>query len=166
MLCEVREAGAPQIEGWQVLRDATYGFQIQYPGDWTYEEGQLLPVEERPDGVKALQRLLFFQPKDWDGVAPPLHIQVTEGTQEEFDRLYVPATSAGNLEINGREVIKEIEDIGSGMEVIRYIFQSPTAENVRVVALDYLGGFPERATGNEQVMDTLQQVLSTLQFSE
>jgi len=99
-------------------------------------------------------------------VAPPLHIQLTVGTPDEFARLYVPASASEHLTINGLDVIREREDLGAGMEVIRYIFPSPTDGNVRVVALDYLSGFPDRATGQTDVLDALQQMLYTFQFTK
>jgi hypothetical protein len=152
------------MQAWQIFVDDVYGFQIRYPEHWLFEEGELLPPEETPEGQKALKRSLFFQPQGWDGVAAPLHIQTTYGTQEEFERLYVPATATESLTINGYEVVKVIEDIG-GVQVIRYIFQSPSDENLRVVALDYISGFPERAQGQDDVIDALQQVLSAFQFT-
>lgn len=165
VLCGGTEAGGAQIQGWQVFVDEEYGFQVRFPEDWTYEESPPVPLGmEVPDSQKALKRVLFFQPQAWDGVAPPLHIQVTEGTEEEFSRLYVPATSVQNLELNGYAVVKEIEDIG-GMQVIRYIFHSPTDGSVRIVALDYISGFPDRAAGNDDVMGILQHVLSTVAFT-
>jgi hypothetical protein len=93
-----------------------------------------------------------------------LHIQVTEGTAEEFGWLYVPATSTESLEINGQVVIKETEDIG-GVQVVRYVFQSPTDERVRIVALDYISGFPERAEGSDEVVDALQRIVHTVVFA-
>jgi hypothetical protein len=165
VLCGRVEVGSVQIEGWQVFADEEYGFQVRYPGDWIYEESPPVPSGmEIPDGLKALKRVLFFQPLAWDGVAPPLHIQVTDGTEQEFERLYVPATSVQNLELNGYAVVREIEDVG-GIQVIRYIFQSPTDRSVRVVALDYISGFPDRAAGNDDVMDTLQHILSSVTFA-
>jgi hypothetical protein len=151
------------VEGWQVLTDESYGFTLRFPEDWTYEEGQVRPPEERADGEKALQRVLFLQPQGWDGVAPPLHVQVTDGTQEEFERLYVPPTSVEKLEVNGLAVTKEVEDIG-GVQVTRYVFQSPTDETIRIVVLDSISGFPERAEGNDEVIDTLRRIVQTITF--
>jgi hypothetical protein len=144
VLCAGTEAASDLMEGWQVFADEKYGFQVRFPGDWTYEESPPVPSGmEVPDGQKALKRVLFFQPQAWDGVAPPLHIQVTEGTEQEFERLYVPATSVQNVELNGCTVVKAIEDVG-GIHVIRYIFQSPNDGSVRVVALDYIGSLTPR----------------------
>jgi hypothetical protein len=88
---------------------------------------------------------------------------VTEGTQEEFERLYVPATSTENVELNGYAVVKAVEDLG-GVQVIRYIFPSPANGNIRVVAQDFISGFPDRAEGQSKVIDLLQHVLSTFEF--
>jgi hypothetical protein len=77
----------------------------------------------------------------------------------------VPATSTEYLEINGHEVIKEVEDVG-GVQVIRHIFQGSTDERIRIVALDYISGFPERAEGSDEVIDTLKRILWTIAFAQ
>lgn len=158
------EVSSEQMADWQVFADQEYGFQFRYPADWAYEDVPPVPAGmEVPDGLKALRRVLLFAPRGWDGVAPPLHIQVTEGTEEEFGRLFVPATSSEQVEVNGYPVIKEIEGLGE-VQVVRYVFQSPTDEAVHIVALDYISGFPDRAAGHEDVIDTLQQILSTFEW--
>jgi hypothetical protein len=164
VLCEVDEAVEPSLEGWQTFADDDYGFALRYPADWSYEEAELRPPEETPDAEKALKRLLFFQPQDWDGVAPPLHVQVTEGSDDEFARLHVPPEATEELLIDGQKVVKEIEGLGSGLEVIRYVIPSPVNPNVRIVALDYISGFPERAEGNTDVVEVLPQLLHSFQF--
>jgi hypothetical protein len=76
---------------------------------------------ETPDAKKALKRVLVFQPSGRDRVAPPLHIQLTQGTAEEFALLHVPPNATEELTINGNSVVKAIEDLGSGLEVTRYV---------------------------------------------
>jgi hypothetical protein len=163
VLCEGNETNSVQIEDWESFVDEQYGFRLRFPKEWGYEESPPMPPGEVPDGMKALKRVLFFQPQGWDGVAPPLHIQVTEGTEEEFEWLYAPAAATENIRINDSDVIKAIED-GGGIQVIRYIFPSPNDESVRVVAIDYISGFPDRAEGNDDVVHILQQILHTVEF--
>jgi hypothetical protein len=150
---------------WQVFADEEYGFRVRFPEDWTYKDVPPVPPGmEVPEGMKALKRVLTFEPEDWDGVASPLNVEVTEGTAEEFGWMYAPATSTENLEINGCAVVKATEDLGE-VQVVRYIFQSPTEENVRIVVTDFISGFPERAEGHEDVVEIVQQVLSTFEFT-
>jgi len=120
---------------------------------------------EVPDSQKALKHVLFFAPQGWDGVAPPLHVHVTEGTAEEFGLLYVPATSSESLELGGGAVVKEVEGLDDEVQVIRYVFQSPVDESVRIVAFDYISGFPERAAGHEGVIEIVEQILATVEFT-
>jgi hypothetical protein len=164
---EAGEAGKEEpAASWQVFADEEHGFQVRFPENWTYEERPPVPPEmEVPEKLKALRRLLLFEPQGWDGAAPPLTINVTEGTEEEFGQIYGPATSVENLEINGYAVVKAIEDLGE-MRAIRYIFQSPSDENVRIVVIDSISGSPERAEGNEDVVEIVRQMLSTFEFTQ
>jgi len=164
---ETGEAGKEEpAASWQVFADEEHGFQVRFPENWTYEERPPVPPEmEVPEELKALKRLLLFEPQGWDGTAPPLTINVTEGTEEEFGQIYGPATSVENLEINGYAVVKAIEDLGE-MRAIRYIFQSPSDENVRIVVIDSISGSPERAEGNEDVVEIVRQMLSTFEFTQ
>ena len=166
-------AGAPLEEGprgevdvadWQVFENAEYGFRLRYPTDWTYEE--LPPVPEGmevPEGMKALKRVLVFAPQGWDGVAPPLNVEVTEGTEEEFGWMYAPPSSTEDVEIGGRPVVKAVEDLGQ-VQVVHYIFHSPADENVRVVVTDTISGFPDRVEGHEDVAEIVGQILPTVEF--
>ena len=163
--CEVDEAEETSFEDWQSFSDDSSGFQLRYPPSWTFEELELRPPGETPDAEKALKRVLVFQPRSWDGVAPPLHIQVTQGTAEEFGLLYVPPSATEELTINGNRVVKAVEALGSGLEVTRYVFSSPNDETIRIVLLDYISGFPERYTGNEDIVQLLQQMLSSFEFT-
>jgi hypothetical protein len=152
------------VDGWQVFSDEEYGFQMRYPADWTYED--VPPVPEGmdvPEGMKALKRVLIFAPQGWDGVAPPLNVDVVEGTEEECARVYAPPSSTESVEIGGRTVVKAVEDLGE-VQVTRYVFESPVDGNVQVVVTDYISGFPERADGNETVIEVVQQMLSTVAF--
>ena len=154
-----------ELAGWQVLFDEEYGFQVRYPEDWAYEDiPPVPPGMEVPEGMKALKRVLTFAPQGWDGVAPPVNVEVTEGTEEEFTRVYVSPTSTESLEIGGHTVVKAVEESG-GVRVVRYVFQSPTDGAVRVVVTDYISGFPERAEGHEDVIEIVQQILSTVEFT-
>jgi len=162
--CAAAESPVVEVPAdWPVFADETAGFQMRFPSDWEYEELPPAPEGEVPDAMRALRRTLVFQPQGWTGMAAPLHIQVTEGTEEEFARMYVTPDSTEELRIDGNSVVKAVEDAG-GVQVIHYIFQSPANANVRVVATDYLSGFPERVEGHEDVAEMVQRILRTLTF--
>jgi hypothetical protein len=153
-----------ETAAWQVLADEAYGFQMRFPADWAYEDLPPAPAGmEVPEGMHALKRVLVFAPQGWDGVAPPVNVEVVVGDDKAFRWLYVPPTSSETLDINGYAVVREIEDIG-GVRVIRTIFISPADENVRVVVTDYISGFPERVEGHEHVIGLIQQMLTTFKF--
>jgi len=161
---------APADEGhaaeWQVVTDETHGFRVRLPQDWTCEDVPPAPAGmETPEGMKALQHTLIVQPKGWDGVAPPLNVEVTVGTTEEFERLYPPPTATESLDVNGNPVTRATEELGT-VSIIHYIFHSPTDESTRVVLTDYISGFPERAQGHEDVLGTIQGILSTVEFTQ
>jgi hypothetical protein len=167
VICPEAAPGAEQTTaGWQVFADETYGFQVRFPQSWTYEERSPVPPGfEASDELQVLKRLLVFAPQGWDGPTPPLHIQATEGTEEEFERIYGPATVTENLEINGHPVTRATDDLGEA-RLIRYTFQSPANERVRIVLVDAISGDPEQARSNKNVTRTIQQILSTFQFTQ
>jgi hypothetical protein len=164
---ETVEAGKEEpTASWQVFADDEHGFQVRFPENWIYEERPPVPPEmEVPEELKALKQLLLFEPQGWNGTASPLVINVTEGTEEEFGQIYGPATSTEELEINGYAVVKAIEELGE-VRAIRYIFQSPSDETVRIVVIDSISGSPERAEGSEDVVKTVRQMLSTFEFTQ
>ena len=118
---------------------------------------------EAPEGMKALKRVLVFAPRGWDGVAPPLGVEVTDGTEEEFGRVYAPPSSTEDVEIGGRPVVRAMEDLSTA-HIVHYIFHSPADENVRVVVTDTISGFPDRVEGHEDVAEIVGQILSTVEF--
>ena len=157
---------AVEVADWPVFVDTECGFQVRYPEGWTYEDIPPVPEGmEVPEGMKALKRVLVFAPQGWDGVAPPLSVDVTEGTEEEFGWLYAPPSSTEDLEVNGLPVVKAVEDLGQ-VQVVHYIFQSPADGDVRVVVTDFISGFPKRLAGHEDVVELVGQILNTVEFTQ
>jgi hypothetical protein len=162
-------AGEPSAS-WQIFADEAYGFQVRFPESWSQAERPPVPAGfEAPAGLDVLKRLVVFEPMGWRGAEPPLQIVVTEGTAEEFGRIYGTATGleqsalTESLEINGQAVVKAIDDLGE-RQLIRYTFQSPTDADVRIVVIDAVSGAPEQAEANKQVMGIVQQIISTFAF--
>jgi len=156
--------GEANVADWQVFADAEYGFRLRYPEDWTYEDIPPVPEGmEAPEGMKALKRVLVFAPRGWDGVAPPLGVEVTDGTEEEFGRVYAPPSSTEDVEIGGRPVVRTMEDLSTA-HIVHYIFHSPADEIVRVVVTDAISGFPDRVEGHGDVVEIVGQILPTVEF--
>ncbi len=152
--------------GWQVFEDERYGFQIRYPDGWTYnEESPIPPGAELSDELKALKRVLRFAPEGWEDETPPLYVEVVQGTQEAFDEIFPPSASSERVDVNGFEAIKTIDDLGESA-LVRYAFQNPSDEDVHVVILDTIGGTPERARDHDDVVQAVQQMIRTFEFSQ
>jgi hypothetical protein len=49
---------------------------------------------------------------------------------------------------------------------IRYVFQHPGREDVRIVLVDALTGFRDRVDANEEVAELLSHVVATFEFFE
>jgi len=150
---------------WQTYVDEDYHFQIGYPETWIYEERSPVPPDtEPPEELKALKRLLAFKPRDWSGPEPPLYVQATQGTEEEFRRIYPPTALSEELEINGHAVVRTADDLGEA-QLVRYTFQSPTDQTIRIVVIDAISGFPDRAQGDADAVEIVRQILHTFEFS-
>jgi len=157
-------AGEPPAS-WQAFTDEAYGFQVRFPESWSQAERSPVPAGfETPAGLDVLKRLVVFEPMGWRGAEPPLQIVVTEGTAEEFGRIYGTATLTESLEINGQAVVKAIDDLGE-TQLIRYTFQSPTDADVRIVMIDAVSGDHDQAEANKGVMGMVQQIISTFEFT-
>ncbi len=167
----IRASEEQSTANWQTYVDEQYHFQIRFPETWIYEERSPVPPgTEPPEELEALKRLLIFEPQDWTGPEPPLYVQATRGTEEEFQRIYPPTAPSERLEINGHRAIKAVDDLGEG-QLVRYTFQSPTDENIRIVIIDSISGFPGRIQDNAdldqasaEVVEVVQQILHTFEF--
>jgi hypothetical protein len=171
-------AGDIETDDWQVFEDEAYGFQLRIPQDWTYKEMQT----EGP-GVPAdwpLERSLAFFPQAWaerfeqsgppDPNAPlaiPVpSVEVYVGSIEQFRRAIMEPTASEELEINGTEGTREVEVVDNERQLIRYVFQHPDREDVRIVLVDALTGFKDRVEANGEVAELLSHVVATFKFVE
>ena len=147
---------------WVYFEDVEHGFSLYLPADW--ETQQLLPRGgDVPDGEKARKYTWLLQPQGWDGIAAPLHIEVTEGTAAQFERLYPPPSASEEIVVNGYPAIQTIESYGE-IFIARHILPHPALADVRIVFQDTLSGFPARLAGNEAVSETLLQIIHTVTF--
>jgi len=159
--------------GWPIFRDRDLGVEIQYPPDWTYQEVELLYPELSAPIVGVVQ----FLPQEWaeelnsggapDASAPvivaPLSLEVSQGTLEEYRRQYPQPAVSEEVTVGDQTVTRE-EDSSADEHLIRYVFQHPVDESLRVTLVDQISGFSARAQGNETVMAQIGQMISSFQF--
>jgi hypothetical protein len=169
-------AGESRTAGWPVLRDETYGFQLAYPGDWTYRDlaaqGAGMP-DDWP-----VQRVVIFYPEAWgdrfdlsgppDPAAPPaipaLSLEICVGPEEQFRRAYVEPERSEALTINDIEVVRE-ESGGGDYVTVMYVFQNPVNPDVRIVIVDNFSKFTDRAVEYPDIVALIPTVVATFEFA-
>lgn len=172
----VAPAADVQTDDWQVFEDEGYGFQLRIPQDWTYKEMQT-EGPGIPDDWPLTRSVAFF-PQAWaerfersgppDPNAPPAvpapNLEVYVGSMEQFRRAVMEPTVSEVLEMNGIEMVREVEVVDNERQLIRYVFQHPDREDVRIVLLDALTGFEDRLEENGEVAALMSQVVATFEF--
>ncbi len=167
---------ASVVEGWQTFEDEVYGFRFQYPQDWTFEMqstgGPGVP-EDFP-----IERLVIFFPASMAEVlkhsgppdpsqpptVAPLQLEVCVGDETQFRRVYPEPAQREIVDCHGVPMVIEKEIVSETVTLIHYVFQDPKNPDVRVVFNDMISGFPDRATGQEEVIEILQQIIYTFTF--
>ena len=154
-------AAAPKperlITGWQLFRDDTYGFQIQYPADWKFEEAK---IPESEDDLP-LKRILLFRPQSWPSSVVPVAVEVGVGSLDELQRMWsILAIDRGNsIEISGYEVF-----FGTGMyDVVSRVFVHPINKDLLIAVRDNVD-----STGQDSkyLSEIVQRMLSTFRFNK
>ena len=159
-------AAAPPVAeipaDWLLFEDATLGFQLWYPADW--ETQKIPPMSgEVPDGERARKYTLLLQPQGWDGIAAPLSIQVTEGTDAQFAAFFLMPADVEEVLVNGNPAVKAVDVFGD-MFIASTIIPHPANGEVRLVCQDMLSGFPARLAGHEAVSARIEQIIGTVTF--
>jgi len=85
---------------------------------------------------------------------------------EQFRRAIMEPTASEELEINGNKAVREVEVVDNERQLIRYVFQHPDREDVRIVLVDALTGFKDRVEANGEVAELLSHVVATFEFLE
>jgi hypothetical protein len=161
------------VTGWQVFRDDEYGFQMQYPAHWTYQEVEL----RYPELDAPIVRIVHFMPQEWadqmnaggrpdpnNPIVAPLSLEVSEGSLEAYRQKYFEPAQSETVEIGGTSVVKE-RDVAGDYYLLRYIFQHQLNEELRVTMIDQISGFPARIEGNEEIVTTMDEMMSTFAFT-
>ncbi len=168
------EPGAPG--DWQTFSDNVYGFNLAYPAGWQYKV-QDMSGSGMPDDWPVKAAVSFFPeslaeamnrqgPPDPNAppAIPPFSVEVFVGATEEFRRAYPePGLIEEEREINGASVVVE-RDTYEDFNTVRYVYTHPTAPNVRVVLLDVISGFTDRAAANPEYLDVIARVVASLEF--
>jgi hypothetical protein len=157
--------GTPEaIPGWVTFVDDVYGYALQHPADWTYDEVDLDDPNVPPAGQ--MDRLVFFAPADWSETFIALQLEVYEMDDETFAATFIPATREEEMvRADGLVYSKLIHDYGQ-VTMFQYLFRNAANPQVRVVFTDYVTGWPDRLAGNEAVAETFTALLETFIFTD
>jgi hypothetical protein len=188
IMCPEPEAAAPEpdpsegsepvepapVDGWSTFQDDGYGFRLQHPADWAFQEVEL----RYPELDAPVVRIVHFLPQEWadqmnaggrpdpnNVIVAPLGVEVSVGSAEEYRQRYGEPAQSEQVEINGYAVTVE-QDTAGDMHMVRYVFQHPGQSDLWVTLVDQISGFSVRAEGNEDVMATLEQILYTFAFTQ
>lgn len=81
-----------------------------------------------------------------------------------YRRMYPEPTTIETLTINGYEVVREVSAGSEEARVIRYIFQDPTDNSLRLTLIDNISGFPARAQDNEATIQIIEAIIKSFSF--
>lgn len=172
--------GTPNVgmpTDWQTYTDNIFGFRLGYPADWKYKV-QEMGGSGMPDDWPVKAALIFFPeelaeamnhegPPDPNAppAIPPFSVEVVVGSMEALRRVYPePGRTDEGMVINGASVVVE-RDTYEDFNTVRYIATHPGDPNVRVVLLDVISGFKDRAAANPEAIEVIRRAVSTLEFT-
>jgi hypothetical protein len=137
---------------WQVFQEDEYGFQIQYPMDWSVREMRADATED-----PATQCVLGFGFLGWENCPPLVSVQVGAGSPEEMSRWPVAEDQCEATVISGCTVL-----VGTGAQGEEYyIFEHPANGGLRVAVCDCTGD-----VGNCELKKTVSWILSSFTFTQ
>ena len=157
--------GAPEaIPGWVTFADDAYGYALQHPADWTYDEVDLDDPNQPPAGQ--MDRLLFFAPDGWSEPFIALELEVYDMDDETFAATFIaPTREEEVVRSDGLTYRKLIHDLGQ-VTMYQVLFRSEADPDVRVIFTDYVTGWPDRLAGNEAVAETFTAIFDTFIFTD
>jgi hypothetical protein len=155
---------APLEPGWVQYHNQEYGFAILIPQDWAVEELVQDP-HLPPIGPPSLRLAVYLTPPQPEGAASaPFAIEFAIGDEDELRDLYGAPTLQEPLEIGGLPAMREVEELGNDLAVVRYVLAHPRFPERRVTLLDPISGFPERRAQAEEALAQFDRVLASLRF--
>ena len=173
----VAEDGTDVTADWPVFRDQTYGFEVAYPPGWGFMD---LPVYDPGAGgpPTIIKRFVILYPQEWEERLKPggepdpnvpgypaLSIEICVGTMEAFRREFMELGASETVEIQGFTALHEW-DTYEDYNLIRYVFEHPTNDALRISLTDPVSGFSVRAEENEAIVSLIPRVVSTFRFTE
>jgi hypothetical protein len=172
-----QEERAHAPAGWSILRDEALGFQVAYPPDWGAMDLPLRdPGESGPPTV--IKRIVMLYPLAWEerlkpgqppdpnaSAYPAVSIEVCEGTMEAYRREFMELASSEAIEVNGFAGLYE-RDTFDDHNMMRYIFQHPTRNELIISLTDAVNGFSARVEESGEVTTVIPQVVETFRFTD
>jgi hypothetical protein len=170
-------AAAREVDtsGWQTIANETFGFSFLLPPDWVADpmdlEGSGIPEDWPVPAGYALMPVEVAEALAAVAGSPPdpntpmqilFLLEVVEGDQAAFDRVYVQPVESTTTVINDNAV--RVERDHEEYTVVRYVFEHPTREGVWVVLNDALSEFPGREEQAAAVADILPGILNSFSF--
>jgi len=162
---------------WLIYDDAVYGFSIAYPADWMTKD---LPMggPGTPDDWPVQKMVVFFPasmaasldrsgPPDPNAPAaiPPFSVEVCTGTVAQFRRAYPePGMVEEGLEVNGLSMVVE-RDMNEDFNTVRYVYSQATTPDTRVVVVDAISGFSERAAANPEYLRIIARAAASVELA-
>jgi hypothetical protein len=150
-----------ETASWQLYRDQEYRFQIRYPDHWTVQEVEV----GDPEGNTSIERVLGFSPQGWEGAAAPVVIEVSAGSSQELQSIYLSKIAGRGTTtiINGYTVF-----VGESVyREVFYVFEHPTVSSLRVAIRERVGS-TDRTDGLQasELREVVNQMISTFRFRE
>ena len=150
--------------GWVQYHNPEYGLALLIPEDWTLQVLVQDP-HQPPIGPPALRLAVYLAPREPASLAnTPFAIEFAIGDEAELRGLYPEPTQEEPWEIGGLPAWREVEELGNGLALIRYVVMHPRFPERRVTLLDPISGFPERKAQAEEALAQFDRVLASLRF--
>jgi hypothetical protein len=166
-----------EVASWPVYRSEAYGFQFAYPSGWVCtsfaNEGPGMPEDWPVQEVLGVFPPEMAEHRDRSGPpdpnAPPTYpavsVEVYVGPPEAFHgRVYPEPDVTEPIEVAGVTGVLERE-MREDFNSYRYVFVHPQDPNVRIVFVDVVTGFSERAEAHPEYVEAVPEIVATLAFT-